>query len=411
MNKIDSNVSIKNNLATNIELFEEHITCMICLEIVENPRECDICHKVFCYKCLSVWRGSVDLKCPLKCRSKIIPADSIITDIIASLQFYCNNKGKGCKKLLYWDEIEKHQNVCYYEKVLCPNDFCSHETLKVNLGNHLKKCDFQKVCPYCKKTINVQKFPLHRMICNLREVKCKMCSKNFIYKKYQKHKEQCKERYWNIINELAESNIICEYCYKNNDKLVNCKVKNMIGCYLCKLMYCEKCYFLNSFCKCNGCGEVCCQSHLVNCKICNTLKCTTCLKKCSSCKNSGICEGCLYTDPNKKTYCKDCRKCLTCKKISGKNIERKCYICNDEKSCDDCTTISSLSDKVICRNMCINCNKCDYKFHDLEIIRAMSLLKPIFKRKKVIDKSGLVGEYLICKHMYSIYKPFIKGKI
>jgi hypothetical protein len=342
----------------------------------------------------------------LKCRSKIIPADTIIIDLISSLKFYCKNSMKGCKKLLFYDEIEKHHNSCYYEKVSCPNDYCSHETLKVNLHSHLKKCDFQKICPYCKKTVNSQKFPFHRMVCNLREVKCKMCSKNFTYKKYEKHKEECKDKYWNIVNELSESNVICENCYEN-DELVHCQVKKMIGCYLCKLMYCEKCYFLNSFCKCNGCGEVCCQSHLINCRICNMLKCSSCLKNCSECYYSGICDGCLYTDENKKTYCKNCRKCYTCNKVSVKNIERKCYICNEEKTCDDCTTISSFSEKTICKTMCISCNKCDYRFHDLEIIRTMIILKSVFKRKKVIDKSGLVGQFMICNHIYSTYKPYI----
>lgn len=407
MNQADSKISIKNNIASNIDIFEEYITCMICLEIVENPRECNICHKVFCYKCLAIWIGSSDLKCPLKCKSMIVQADSIILDILASLQYYCKNKAKGCKKVLYYNELEKHLNSCLYEKVLCPNDFCSHETLKVNLNNHTKKCDFQKVCPYCKKSINLKKFPFHRMVCNSREVKCKMCSISFSFKKYEKHKTLCKEKYLSIINQLPTSNVICEVCYGNSDKLITCKLEKMIGCYLCKSTYCDRCYILNCFLKCDGCGETCCQSHLINCSICNSLKCNRCLKKCSECMKPGICDKCLYIDHDRKSYCEDCRKCPNCKKISKKKIDKKCYICKEESTCNDCTTISNFSDKIICENKCINCNKCEYKFHDLEIIRTMNILKSIFKRKNSVNLSKIIGQFLICKHIYSTYKYFI----
>ena len=94
----ENKIILRSNLATDISSFEEYITCMICFELVSNPKECEVCHKIFCCDCLIGWlKNKETLKCPLKCEGKMLNPEQIIRDIFKTLQFYCKNRQNGEK--------------------------------------------------------------------------------------------------------------------------------------------------------------------------------------------------------------------------------------------------------------------------------------------------------------------------
>lgn len=53
-----------------LDLKDESFSCLICLCIAKNPKECNKCGFVFCSKCISKWFLNKRI-CPNRCRSKI----------------------------------------------------------------------------------------------------------------------------------------------------------------------------------------------------------------------------------------------------------------------------------------------------------------------------------------------------
>ena len=272
--------------------------------------------------------------------------------------------------LLHSSEIEKHNNQCIYNMVLCPNNYCSHKTFKINMNSHLRKCNFQRVCPYCKKEMASKKFPFHRKVCKLREVLCKLCKKYLSFYDYREHIESCKSKYLTIIRDLKTCKMLCSYCYETNGQIICDKLDKMKGCHICSSLYCNTCYFVKGI-QCKGCQKVTCQSHLKLCWICKVRKCKNCISKCSNCKKGVTCYTCLNKETTSKSYCNKCHRCPCGNRINSK---KSCFYCNQTSLCENCLVISSVSNKLICKNKTILCTTCDFKFHDQEIKKIIMLL-------------------------------------
>ena len=402
----ENQTTSKSNLATDISSFEEYITCMICFELVSKPRECEVCHKVYCYDCLLGWLKNKDtLKCPLKCDGKMVSPDVIIGDIFKTLQFYCKNRLNGCEKVLYSSEIKKHDIECTYKMVLCPNNYCSHRTFRINLKKHLRRCNFQRLCPYCKKEIVAKKFPFHRKICKFRDVSCKLCHKYFTYTKYCKHISTCKEKYLNIVCDLQSSKMLCGNCLMTDGVVVCNKLERMKGCHICNNLFCTRCFIVDGI-QCIGCQKVTCEIHLKKCRICKLRKCKNCVGKCTNCNKGSICVECLFIETTGKTYCARCRKCACCREVFSGIIDKSCFYCKYSALCNNCLVCSSVSNKLICKNKCIYCNACDFKFHELELIKIIMVLNLKLKTDAFNLIAKRVIEFISCQHTLQSYKGF-----
>lgn len=43
---------------------KDSLLCGICLELLQDPMECDNCRKLFCKKCISRWGKNCPFQCP-----------------------------------------------------------------------------------------------------------------------------------------------------------------------------------------------------------------------------------------------------------------------------------------------------------------------------------------------------------
>ena len=93
---------IKIDEIANKEYYEgikDIITCLICLDIITDPVQCDKCQHCFCSKCIQSCK-----KCPLRCNnSNFIPA-FLCKKLISEIEIKCE-----CGENIKYDSILKHK--------------------------------------------------------------------------------------------------------------------------------------------------------------------------------------------------------------------------------------------------------------------------------------------------------------
>ena len=59
-----------------------------------------------------------------------------IKNILSNLKFKCLNE--DCKQIILYSDVKRHDNICEYQKIICPNNGCNKRLLKKDLENHVK---------------------------------------------------------------------------------------------------------------------------------------------------------------------------------------------------------------------------------------------------------------------------------
>ena len=139
---------------------EDIYKCGICFKIMDNPTDCESCGHSFCYECIK------NLKCPFKCQNKQLKSSSQnLKDILSKLEFKCLNK--GCGQILNYNDVKRHDKICDFQEMICPNKGCDKKLIKKNLENHvLNECQFSLVkCPYCDYQFNRNDISKHQKSC------------------------------------------------------------------------------------------------------------------------------------------------------------------------------------------------------------------------------------------------------
>ena len=136
--------------------------CGICFKIMDNPTDCETCGHSFCYECIK------NLKCPFKCKNQQLkPSSQSLKDILSKLKFKCLNK--DCNEILNYKDVKRHDKICDFQEIICPNNGCNKKLIKKNLENHiLNECQFILVkCPYCEFQFNKNEISKHKKSCEL----------------------------------------------------------------------------------------------------------------------------------------------------------------------------------------------------------------------------------------------------
>ena len=136
--------------------------CNICFKIMDNPTDCENCGHSFCYECIN------KLKCPFGCTNKSLkPSSMAIKNILSNIKFKCLNE--ECKEIILYSNVKRHDNVCEYQKIICPNNGCNKKLLKKELEDHIKKeCQFNLIkCQYCDYKFDKNKIKSHESTCCL----------------------------------------------------------------------------------------------------------------------------------------------------------------------------------------------------------------------------------------------------
>ena len=136
--------------------------CGICFKIMDNPTDCETCGHSFCYECIK------NLKCPFKCKNKSLkPSSQNLKDILNKLQFKCKNK--DCEEIILYPDVKRHDKICEFQEIICPNNGCNKKLIKKNLENHvINECLFSIVkCKFCGYSFNKNDIANHENSCSL----------------------------------------------------------------------------------------------------------------------------------------------------------------------------------------------------------------------------------------------------
>ena len=182
--------------------------CSICSKIMINPTDCEYCGHSFCYECIS------KEKCPFNCVKKNLkPASNGITNLLNNLKFKCINE--GCDEEINYIDIKTHENICPFQKMICPNQQCGLQVLKKDLENHIKdECNYTMItCENCGYKFPRCQISEHEKMCNLAY---QSFSSRGSITNNSENKDQNKENNNNFIQTL-DSNIKKILKEKNNN--------------------------------------------------------------------------------------------------------------------------------------------------------------------------------------------------
>ena len=102
---------------SNKDYFEnirDMVICTICLNIMEDPIQCNICQHSFCLVCINKLS-----KCPMGCQNYQFKDSSLCKELLSGIKIKCIK----CGEEIYYDNIQNHieedcKNIDYKQKYL-----------------------------------------------------------------------------------------------------------------------------------------------------------------------------------------------------------------------------------------------------------------------------------------------------
>lgn len=126
-------IGIKEELVENYNEFKKIIgslVCVICLDIVRNPLQCEKCESLYCEDCWEIMKIS-GKKCVLHCIAPIRKANTFVRDMLSNLKITCETCGK---KSIDYNLYVKHMEACIMNKKITTKE----ELLKVIKEKEIK---------------------------------------------------------------------------------------------------------------------------------------------------------------------------------------------------------------------------------------------------------------------------------
>jgi len=142
----------------------EKFSCLICLNIVNDPVKCGQCSRFYCLKCIEENILYKD-QCP-NCLSSPFKKDKIdifIKDLLYESEFKCP---MNCGKIIKYCQQEIHKKECLILKKMNQCSLCKINLQDENLNIHKQKCVFLKTnCFYCNEDLNKLDYKIHLVNC------------------------------------------------------------------------------------------------------------------------------------------------------------------------------------------------------------------------------------------------------
>lgn len=119
----------------------DYFDCVICSDIVIQPKMCNTCDHIFCGPCIAHWTAS-NKYCPFKCSGKeamkVVELPNSVKKLYGNLKVICSRE--GCEEVLPLKDLCYHEMDCGAEK--CSTQDCQ-KPAKYELGGSLvcgEKC-------------------------------------------------------------------------------------------------------------------------------------------------------------------------------------------------------------------------------------------------------------------------------
>jgi len=116
----------------------QFILCKICKNVLWEPEKCIDCQIHFCKFCI-LFHLLKSKKCPnclLEYSSK--SPDTFLLEDLNDIGVKCIYSYNGCNKILKYESIRNHENLCIYKELSCEE--CGHTILKKNYYSHIILC-------------------------------------------------------------------------------------------------------------------------------------------------------------------------------------------------------------------------------------------------------------------------------
>jgi hypothetical protein len=169
---VNTKAGIDPERVTNADRFpnlNEVLICKICYKILINATDCVKCGNTFCYDCINELK-QVGKDCPFNCEGiHIKPTSHGINSMLSLLKFSCLNKDHGCDEILSYNNVTKHDQVCKFSIVKCPNLECGLDVKRQLLEYHIRnECEFSLFrCENCDMDFNRNEYPEHVETCKV----------------------------------------------------------------------------------------------------------------------------------------------------------------------------------------------------------------------------------------------------
>lgn len=207
------------------------IGCRICLQVLDEPMECQECRSLFCSACISAYNATQRRPtCVMRCKVNFKPAHWSVKSLLNELQLTCNNTERGCTQILSYEQMKKHVKECDYGWVTCTaKSECPKEGLRSEMKVHDSLCGFVRLdCIHCTSKVKRQELQDHlENNCSKLPTQCFYCEQKFPKDGHQKHVEICRDesvdcRYCKTLIKRKE---ISEHFQKCEEFPLNCQAK------------------------------------------------------------------------------------------------------------------------------------------------------------------------------------------
>ena len=153
--------------------FMDSLSCKICLEVLNDPVQCQNNEHYFCRKCITKHLENSET-CPL-CMDQLTletlrPVPRVILEMVFLLKKpRCRHVSRGCSENVYLEDVLLHEQTCGYAPVVCSNEGCKETVNRRDQESHeTKECKFRKItCESCDEALVYVDYERHQ--CTLRK--------------------------------------------------------------------------------------------------------------------------------------------------------------------------------------------------------------------------------------------------
>ena len=148
--------------------FMDHFSCKICLEILNQPVQCQRNEHYYCTLCITKHLEQSHT-CPL-CQEELTvetlrPVPRVVAEVVSQFKIpRCNNVHRGCKEVVKPEDLPLHHEVCCFAPVVCSNEGCGETVNRQDQSSHENEsCKFRKVkCEVCEEEMPYRDYEMHR---------------------------------------------------------------------------------------------------------------------------------------------------------------------------------------------------------------------------------------------------------
>ncbi|CAF2430701.1 unnamed protein product [Rotaria sp. Silwood2] len=128
----------------------EDLHCSICHNILWKSVACQTCETHYCSVCIKKWLHEGRNQCPVGCEPFVERACSrFIVTPLAKLQVTCTYEPNGCREILPYEAVEKHEVECGFQAQRCAG--CHSSFAKKEIEQHKSQCPLIEItCEDCK---------------------------------------------------------------------------------------------------------------------------------------------------------------------------------------------------------------------------------------------------------------------